>query len=130
MTLESYCPALREVAVRTALISETPVQPCDISDLLQEGKGPRKVLKTLQKMEANPKDNWRIDQVQSVAKALGIDHTPPKGTSHCVFTSKHLDGHANVPARRPIKPFYIATFVSFCKAHLALEHELDRKSDQ
>lgn len=64
--------------------------------------------KALAKMKANPLD-WRIEDLQAVARRLGIDWRH-EGTSHCVFVTasgKTLP----VPAKKPIKPIYIKKFL-------------------
>jgi hypothetical protein len=57
--------------------------------------------KFLEAMQNNPLD-WRIDQLQTVARHYGVDWRQ-QGTSHCIFIRP--DGQTlPVPARRPIKP--------------------------
>jgi hypothetical protein len=64
--------------------------------------------KYLAQMRQNPRD-WRIEQLITVARAHGITHHQP-GTSHVTF--RRADGgKLTVPARRPIKPFYVQMFV-------------------
>ena len=68
--------------------------------------------KLLQLMRANPLD-WRIDQLQTVAKQHGLDWRQ-EGTSHCGFI--RADGKTlPVPARRPIKAVYVKKFVALAK---------------
>ena len=63
-------------------------------------------------MAINPLD-WRIEQLQTVAKQHGIDWRQ-EGTSHCVFVC--ADGKTlPLPARRPIKAVYIKKFVALVK---------------
>ena len=65
--------------------------------------------KLLHSMRTNPLD-WRIEQLQTVAKQHGLDWRH-EGTSHCVFV--RADGKTlPVPARRPIKAVYIKKFVA------------------
>lgn len=71
-----------------------------------------KAQKLLDSMENNPLD-WRIEQVETVAKAFGL-------TVHCPGGSHHIVRQANgskvsVPAHRPIKPIYIRQFVRLVK---------------
>jgi len=55
--------------------------------------------------------NWRIEQLQTVARQCGVDWRHD-GTSHCVFI--RADGKTlPVPAHRPIKPIYVKKFVRF-----------------
>lgn len=66
--------------------------------------------KLLEAMRANPL-NWRIGQLQTVARQHGIDWRQ-EGSSHCVFV--RADGQTlPVPAHRPIKPVYVRKFVRF-----------------
>ena len=71
-----------------------------------------KAQKLLDAMANNPLD-WKIDQVQTVAKAFGL-------TVHCPGGSHHIVRHANggkvsVPAHRPIHAIYIKQFVRLVK---------------
>lgn len=69
-------------------------------------------VKLLQAMSENPRD-WRIEQLQTVARQHGIDWRQ-QGSSHCVFIRP--DGITlPVPAHRPIKPVYVKKFVAFIK---------------
>ena len=59
-------------------------------------------------MRRNPLD-WQINDLQTVAKHVGIDWRHHK-SSHCVFIRD--DGCTlSVPAHRPIKPIYVRKFV-------------------
>jgi hypothetical protein len=65
--------------------------------------------KLLEAMRHNPLD-WRIEQLQTVARQVGIDWRQD-GTSHCYFV--RTDGKTlSVPAHRPIKPVYVKKFVA------------------
>lgn len=68
--------------------------------------------KLLIAMQRNPL-NWRIEQLQTVARQHGLDWRQD-GTSHCVFI--RADGRTlPVPAHRPIKPIYIKKFIALLK---------------
>lgn len=67
-------------------------------------------MKLLARMRRNPRD-WRIDELKTVAKAMGVEHDQ-HGTSHVVFRHD-LAGRLTVPAHRPIKPVYVRMFVDF-----------------
>jgi hypothetical protein len=71
--------------------------------------------KLLERMRANPHD-WRIEDVQAVCAAVGIACTAPRKGSH--YKVKHASqvDMLTVPARRPIKPAYIADLVRFIDA--------------
>lgn len=65
--------------------------------------------KLLEAMRRHPL-NWRIEQLQTVARQHGIDWRQ-EGTSHCVFI--RADGKTlPVPAHRPVKPVYVKKFVA------------------
>ena len=63
--------------------------------------------KLLQKMRNNPND-WRIEDLQALAKKYGIEWRQ-KGTSHVCF--RFSSGVFPIPAKRPIKPIYIIEFL-------------------
>ena len=65
--------------------------------------------KLLEAMHHQPLD-WRIEQLQTVARQHGIDKRHDGG-SHCVFV--RADGTTlPVPAHRPIKPIYVKKFLA------------------
>jgi len=69
-------------------------------------------VKLFKAMQANPRD-WRIEQLQTVARQYGITWRQ-EGTSHCYFKT---GGGAtlSVPAHRPVKPVYVRQFVGLIK---------------
>ena len=68
--------------------------------------------KLLDAMQNNPQD-WRMEQVQTVAQAFGLTVHSPGGSHHIV---RHANGaKVSVPAHRPIKPVYIRQFVRLVK---------------
>jgi hypothetical protein len=96
---------------------------------VRQAQGAAREPKLLAKMEANPKDDWRIEQVLTVAERLGLVVHPPNGGSHYVFSSVFVqDGHANVPYKRPIKPLYVRQFTRFCRAHLRMQEANEQHS--
>ena len=66
--------------------------------------------KILERMRANPKAVWRIEDCQVLARRFGV--TWDTTGSHATFRSP-AGSRINVPARRPIKPIYIKLFVEF-----------------
>ena len=72
--------------------------------------------KTLARMRNNPRD-WRIEDLKSMAKRLGIE-VRHDGGSHHVFSLAGAAADVCVPAHRPIKPIYIRHFLSLCDAAL------------
>ncbi len=70
-----------------------------------------KAKKMLEAMRNNPRDDWRLEQLQTVARRYGITWRH-ESSSHCIFITP--DGSTlPIPARRPIKPVYITLFVAF-----------------
>lgn len=74
--------------------------------------------KMLEKMAAKAKD-WRIDDVETLCKQVGLDCMAPRGGgSHYRVSSSKLAGILTIPAKRPIKPPYIKNLVGMARAHL------------
>ncbi len=69
---------------------------------------------TLERMRENPRD-WRIAQLEVVAAAYEVNCRKPGG-SHVVFEHPAIVEALSVPARRPIKPIYVARFVRLIDA--------------
>jgi hypothetical protein len=70
--------------------------------------------KKLQAMRTNPRNDWKISDLQSIANRYGIVYRQP-GTSHVTFSCP--DGTMlTVPAHKPIKPVYIKKFVEMVEA--------------
>lgn len=69
----------------------------------------------LERMRANPRD-WRIEDVTTVCAAFGITCTPPRKGSHYKVKHESQAEMLTVPARRPIKAFYIEALVRFVDA--------------
>ena len=61
-------------------------------------------------MRNNPRD-WRIEQLQTVARQFGMV-VRSEGGSHHVFSHDSVAGIVSVPAHRPIKPVYVRHFVA------------------
>lgn len=68
-----------------------------------------KVGKQLEKMRANPRDDWRIEDLKTIADRVGLVYRQP-GTSHVTFRSGSGQ-KLTVPAHKPIKPVYIKLFL-------------------
>ena len=65
--------------------------------------------KILNKMKNNPRD-WRIEQLETVAKHYGISVRKPGG-SHMILSHPKWLELLCVPAHRPIKPIYIKKLI-------------------
>lgn len=70
-----------------------------------------KINKKIMAMKNNPKGDWVIEDLKSLADKHGIVYRQP-GTSHVTFRS--LNGRKlTVPAHKPIKAIYIKLFIKF-----------------
>lgn len=66
--------------------------------------------KILERMRANPKADWRIEDCHVLARRFGVTWD----TTGSLATFRSSGGsRITVPARRPIKPIYIKLFVEF-----------------
>ena len=66
--------------------------------------------KLLEAMRNNPRD-WRIEQLQTLARQFGLV-VRSEGGSHHVFSHEAVAEVLSVPAHRPIKPVYVRRFVA------------------
>jgi hypothetical protein len=73
-----------------------------------------KIDKKLKAMKANPKDDWQISDLQSLALYFDINYRQP-GTSHVTFVCKN-GMCLTVPAHKPIKPIYIKRFIELIES--------------
>ena len=64
-----------------------------------------KAEKLFKQMQNNPRD-WRIDDLDSVARHFGFGRIEAKG-SHTKFYHDRLPEILSVPVKRPIKPIYV-----------------------
>jgi len=69
-----------------------------------------KAEKLLAKMRSNPRD-WRIDELEAVAKRFGVD-VRKTGGSHFVFLHPDSELAVTIPFKRPIKPVYVTQFLA------------------
>lgn len=72
-------------------------------------------------MRSNPRD-WRIADVVAVCDAFGLTCTAPRKGSHYKIRHASQAEILTIPARRPIKPVYIADLVRSSIA--SREHEM------
>ena len=67
--------------------------------------------KILAKMRENP-GNWRLEDLEVVARRFHVDVDAHRGTSHVTFRHPKA-GRITVPKRIPIKRWYVRDFVEF-----------------
>ncbi|MBY7649789.1 MAG: hypothetical protein C4617_04805 [Candidatus Liberibacter europaeus] len=80
------------------------------------------VAEILRKMKANPKGNWRLEDVKKVCEVTTLKMSPPKRGSHYKVSSPYLRNHLTIPYAKPIHKIYIKAFVNLCNAHLECAH--------
>jgi predicted RNA binding protein YcfA (HicA-like mRNA interferase family) len=64
-----------------------------------------KAEKLFKQMQNNPQD-WRIEEIDTVARHFGFGRIEGKG-SHTKFYHDKLPEILSVPVKRPIKPIYV-----------------------
>jgi hypothetical protein len=70
--------------------------------------------KLLERMRANPRDDWRIEDVETLCRAYELDFRKPRGgSSHATISHSSQQEILTVVARKPIKPVYIHKRVAF-----------------
>ena len=71
--------------------------------------------KLIERMRRNPRGDWTMENLQTIAKRLGIEVRNSDG-SHHVFSYPGVEEDVTVPYRRPIKPIYIRKFLALVDA--------------
>lgn len=68
--------------------------------------------KLLDRMRQNPRNDWRMRDVETLARRYGLSiNRPKRGSSH--VTLRHDSGtKLTIPDHRPIKPVYIRKLVT------------------
>lgn len=83
----------------------------------------------LERMEANPRNDWLMKDVEKLCSQIGLELEPPKHGSHYKVYSDFLRDPLTIPAHKPVKPPYIRALVSYSKAHLSQSSEKDTNDD-
>ncbi|MCZ7674865.1 MAG: hypothetical protein M5U35_01785 [Roseovarius sp.] len=73
----------------------------------------------LEQFRDNPRNDWQIRDIEKLCNQVGLNLQPPGNGSHYKVYSDHLRDALTIPARRPIKPPYIRSLVSYAYAHIA-----------
>lgn len=68
-----------------------------------------RIEKQLQALKNNPKGDWGIEQLKTIADRMDIEYRQP-GTSHVTFRTR-AGRKLTVPAHKPIKAIYIKMFI-------------------
>ncbi|MEC5291442.1 type II toxin-antitoxin system HicA family toxin [Aurantimonas sp. C2-6-R+9] len=70
--------------------------------------------KTIEKMRANPKADWRIRDVEKACREAGAKFAAPPGSgSHFYVKMDGKRDRLTVPAHKPIKPHYIRQLIRY-----------------
>lgn len=80
-----------------------------------------RALKRLAAMKRNPRDRWTIRDASALCGDFGLDCQPPSQGSHLIVSHPKVEGLLTIPARRPIKPFYVMLLVQLVESVLELE---------
>ncbi len=80
--------------------------------------------KLFEKMSANPRDDWTINNIEVICENYGLECLKPSNGSHYTVKSKHSDQILTIPYKRPIKPIYIKKFVILVKNHDECEKKI------
>ncbi len=73
--------------------------------------------KLLDQMRDNPRGDWSLGDVKTLAKQEGLELRSPSRGSHYVISSPHLRDSVTVPHNRPIKTIYIKFLTDYTLAH-------------
>jgi hypothetical protein len=73
----------------------------------------------LEQMAQNPASDWKIKDVETLCRQVGLKIEAPTSGSHYKVTSKYLAGLLTVPHKRPIKVCYVKELVRLAEAHIA-----------
>ena len=68
--------------------------------------------KLLDRMRANPRNDWRMRDVETIARRYDLSINRPKGGSSHVTLRHNSGDKLTIPTRRPIKPIYIRKLVT------------------
>ncbi len=67
--------------------------------------------KLLERMKNNPRGDWKMSHVETLAKRYGFWMRQPRGGGSHVTLHHDSGVRLSIPARRPIKPAYIRQLV-------------------
>ncbi len=85
-------------------------------------------------MRDNPKDDWTIEQIETVARHFedyGLIFQAPSRGSHYTVTHVNLPCYIlTIPARRSILPVYVKEFVSMIDSIMQERSESDQAQEE
>ena len=103
---------------KAPLTRETSPEPASLAPKTPSPVKAKTVSRTLEKMRANDRGNWTIKDFETACKQIGLRCSPPTNGSHYKISSEHLDGILPVPAKRPVKRWYVKDFIKLADAHI------------
>jgi hypothetical protein len=69
--------------------------------------------KLLAGMRANPRGDWNIGHIETVCASVpDVIFRPPTRGGHFKVTHPKMAQILTIPAKKPLKPFYVKQFVS------------------
>jgi len=71
--------------------------------------------KLLERMRRNPRGDWRMDNLLTIARRMNIE-VRNSDDSHHVFSFPGIEEDVTVPYKRPIKAVYIKKFFALVNA--------------
>ena len=80
-----------------------------------------RVLKRLIAMKRNAHSGWTIEDIAFLCRGVGLVCKPPAIGSHYAIGHPRIEGLLTIPARRPIRPFYIMVFVELAERVMQIE---------
>ena len=75
--------------------------------------------KLLERMKNNPRGDWKLSDVETLAKRYGFSIRHPRGGGSHVTLLHASHQNLSIPARRPIKSVYIRKLVRMIERILA-----------
>ncbi|WP_417240604.1 hypothetical protein [Celeribacter halophilus] len=81
----------------------------------------------LDRMEASPQNDWKIEDFQKVADQIGLGFKKPTRGSHYTASSVHSEMIETIPYKRPIKAVYVRKFVRLARYHIRAEQNNERE---
>ena len=69
--------------------------------------------KILEKMKNNPRDDWVIGDLKSLAMKFGLEIRNVNHGSHVIFFHPGYRENISIPSNRHIKPIYVEKLTSF-----------------
>lgn len=85
-----------------------------------------KLDKLLSAMRNNPRADWSIDDLKSLAKRFQVDWRQP-GTSHVTFSFEGVEP-VTVPAHKPVRAIYVIRFLGLLDKITATTSKDDDKT--